>query len=223
VNIIRAALQALSSVLGGVQSLALSCYDEALALPTEEAQRIAVRTQQIIAYESGATDTIDPLAGSYYIEWLTNELERKAWEYLDRIEDMGGAVSAIESGYMQREIQEASYAYQRAVDEGKKIIVGVNRFQQEDEQPQMIFRLNPEAERAQIARLRAVKKKRDDSAARASLARLEEACRDGDLPAGQAGNLMPPIVEAVKAYASVGEICGVMRQVFGDYRAPTAV
>ena len=127
-NIVRAALQALASALGGVQSLALSCYDEALALPTEEAQRIAVRTQQVIAYESGVPNTVDPLGGSYYIEWLTNELERKAWEYLDRIEDMGGAIAAIETGYVQREIQEASYAYQQAIDDGRKVIVGVNKF-----------------------------------------------------------------------------------------------
>ena len=220
VNIVRAALQALASVLGGVQSLALSCYDEALALPTEQAQRIAVRTQQIIAYESGVPDTVDPLGGSYYIEWLTSELERKAREYLDRIEDMGGAIAAIESGYMQREIQEASYAYQQAVDEGKKVIVGVNRFQ-EDEEPQMIFRVNPEAERAQLKRLERVRKERDQAAVDAALARLADVSRDGD--PGQAGNLMHPIVDAVKVYASVGEICGVMRTVFGDYRAPTAV
>ena len=156
------------------------------------------------------------LGGSYYIEELTNELERKAWEYLDRIEDMGGALTAIETGYMQREIQEASYAYQRAVDEGKKIIVGVNRFQNEDEEPQIIFRVNPEAERAQTKRLARVRKERDDAAVRATLARLREVC-------GNHENLLPPIVEAVKAYASVGEICGVMREVFGDYRAPTAV
>ncbi|MBI2912898.1 MAG: methylmalonyl-CoA mutase, partial [Chloroflexi bacterium] len=204
------------SVLGGVQSLALSCYDEALALPTEEAQRIAVRTQQIIAYESGVTDTADPLAGSYYIEWLTNELERKAWDYLHRIEDMGGAVTAIESGYVQREIQEASYAYQKAVDEGKKIIVGVNKFRLEDEEPQMIFRVNPETERAQLKRLAAVKKQRDDASVRAALARLDAVSRDSE-------NLMHPIVDAVKAYATLGEICGVMRNVFGDYRPPTAV
>ncbi len=219
VNIIRTALQALSTVLGGVQSLALSCYDEALALPTEDAQRIAVRTQQIIAYETGAGDTIDPLAGSYYIEWLTDELERRAQEYLDRIEDMGGAVAAIESGYMQREIQEASYAYQQAVDQGRKVIVGVNKFRQEDEEPQIIFRPNPAAERSQIAALRKVRRGRDEAAVQASLAHLQEACR----PTEAGDNLMSPIVEAVKAYATIGEICGVMRDVFGDYRAPTAV
>jgi methylmalonyl-CoA mutase N-terminal domain/subunit len=216
VNIVRAALQALSTVLGGVQSLALSCYDEALALPTEEAQRIAVRTQQVIAYESGVADSIDPFAGSYYIESLTNELEAKAWEYLDRIEDMGGAVAAIESGYFQREIQEASYAYQRAIDEGRKVIVGVNRFQNEEEEPPFIFRPNPESERAQLERLNRIRGERDDGAAQAALAALADACKDGE-------NLMYPIVEAVKTYASVGEICGVMRQEFGDYRAPTAV
>ena len=216
VNIIRTALQGLATVLGGVQSLALSCYDEALALPTEEAQRIAVRTQQVIGYESGAGDSIDPFAGSYYIESLTDELEAKAWEYLHRIEDMGGAIVAIESGYMQREIQEASYAYQRAVDEGKKVIVGVNRFQNEDEEPQLIFRVNPEAERAQIARLDRVRSERDDGAVVVALSRLGEASHDNE-------NLMYPIVDAVKTYATVGEICDVMRKAFGDYRAPTAV
>jgi methylmalonyl-CoA mutase N-terminal domain/subunit len=222
VNIIRAALQALATVLGGVQSLALSCYDEALALPTEEAQRIAVRTQQVIAYESGVADTVEPVGGAYYIEWLTNELERQAWEYLDKVLDMGGAVTAIETGYMQREIQEASYAYQKAVDEGKKIIVGVNKFVTDEEERPFIFRPNPEAERAQIERLNRVRRERDDAAVRAALARLEEACRTPDRN-GHAGNLMYPIVEAVKAYATIGEICGVMRKVFGDYRAPTAV
>lgn len=216
VNIIRAALQGLATVLGGVQSLALSCYDEALALPTEQAQRIAVRTQQVIAYESGVAETIDPLGGSYYIEWLTNELERQAWDYLHRIEDMGGAVAAIESGYIQREIQESAYAHQIAVDEGRRVIVGVNRFVQENEEPQMIFRVDPAAERSQLQRLAEVRSKRDNAAVAASLGRLEDACRDHQ-------NLLPPIIEAVKVYASVGEVCGVMRRVFGDYRAPTAV
>ena len=215
-NIVRATLQALASVLGGVQSLALSCYDEALALPTEEAQRIAVRTQQIIAYESGVTDTADPLGGSYYIESLTNELEKGAWEYLDRVLDMGGAVTAIESGYMQREIQEASWAYQSAVDEGRKTIVSVNKFRVAEEEPQMTFRVNPEAERAQIKKLDAFKKQRDGAAVEAALKRLDDICRDGE-------NLMYPIMEAVRVYATLGEICGVMRNAFGDYRAPTAI
>jgi methylmalonyl-CoA mutase N-terminal domain/subunit len=215
-NIVRTTLQALATVLGGVQSLALSCYDEALALPTEEAQRIAVRTQQVIAFESGVTNTADPLGGSYYVEWLTNELEKGAWEYLHRIEDMGGAVTAIETGYVQREIQEASWAYQRAVDEGKKTIVGVNKYRLEEEEPQIIFKVNPEAERAQLKRLDTARKQRDEAVAQAALKRLGEVCRNGE-------NLMYPIMEAVRAYATLGEICGVMRDVFGDYRAPTAV
>ena len=223
-NIVRAALQGLATVLGGVQSLALACYDEALALPTEESQRIAVRTQQIIAYESGVTDAADPLAGSYYVESLTNELEKGAWEYLNRIEDMGGAVAAVESGYIQREIQEASWAYQRAVDEGKKIIVGVNRFQVEEEEQQMLFKVNPEAEQAQIKKLEAFKRQRDNGAIRAALKRLGEGCRSDEGPSGHDGeNLMQPIVEAVKVYATLGEICGVMRDAFGDYSPPTAV
>ncbi len=215
-NIVRAAIQALATVLGGVQSLALSCYDEALCLPTEEAQRIAVRTQQIIAYETGVTDTVDPLGGSYYVEWLTGELERQAWEYIHRIEDMGGAIAAIESGYMQREIQEAAYAQQRAVDEGRRVVVGVNRYQTPGEQPKMIFRPRPEAERAQIERLQRVRRERDEAAVQAALRRLEEVCRDSE-------NLMPPIMEAVRAYATLGEICGVMRRVFGEYRPPQVI
>ncbi len=223
VNIIRASLQALATVIGGVQSLALSCYDEALALPTEQAQRIAVRTQQVIAYESGVSDTVDPFAGSYYIESLTDELEKKAREYLDRVEDMGGSIAAIESGYMQREIQEASYAYQKAVDEGHKVIVGVNKFVNEGEDPAIIFRTDPASERAQIKRLNKTRKERDSAAVKASLARLVEACRDSQTSVGDEGNLMPPIVEAVKTYASVGEICDAMRSVFGEYTPPAAV
>ena len=216
VNIVRAALQGLASVLGGVQSLALSCYDEALALPTEKAQRIAVRTQQVIAYESGVTDSADAFGGSYYIENLTNELEKGAQEYLGRIEDMGGAISAIESGYIQREIQEASYAYQKAIDDGDKVIVGVNRFVEEGEQPPMIFRPDPASEKAQIKRLNKVRAERDDAAVKASLAALAEACRNTD-------DLIAPIVEAVKTYASVGEISDAMRGVFGEYTPVTAV
>ncbi len=216
VNIIRAALQGLASTLGGVQSLALSCYDEALALPTEKAQRIAVRTQQVIAYESGITDSVDALGGSYYIENLTNELEKGSQAYLERIEDMGGAISAIESGYIQREIQEASYAYQKAIDDGNKVIVGVNRFVEEGEEPTMIFRPNPASEEAQIERLNKVRAERDDAAVKASLAALAEACRNGD-------ELIAPIVEAVKTYASVGEISDAMRGVFGEYTPATAV
>jgi methylmalonyl-CoA mutase N-terminal domain/subunit len=216
VNIVRAALQGLATVLGGVQSLALSCYDEALALPTEQAQRIAVRTQQVLAYEAGVTDTVDPLGGSYYIEALTNELETKAEEYLAKIEEMGGAVAAIESGYVQREIQEASYAYQRAVDEGKKVIVGVNRFVTDGDERTAIFRTDPASEHAQIERLNRTRKERDGSAVESALNRLEDASRGDE-------DLLTPIIEAVETYASVGEICGAMRKVFGEYTPPTAV
>jgi len=216
-NIVRAAIQALAAVLGGVQSLALSCYDEALALPTEEAQRIALRTQQIIAYETGVTDTVDPLAGSYYVEYLTNELERRAREYLERIDAMGGAVRAIETGWMQQEIQAAAWAYQQDVESGREVVVGVNRFRAEDDaEPKLIFRVDPRLAEVQLQRLAELRRERDAAAVARSLARLRAAAESDD-------NLMPPILEAVKSYATLGEICGVMRAVFGDYRAPTAV
>jgi methylmalonyl-CoA mutase N-terminal domain/subunit len=215
-NIVRATLQALASVLGGVQSMALSCHDEALALPTEDSQRIALRTQQVIAHESGVTDTIDPLAGSYYVESLTNELEQQAQRYFDRIEDMGGAVAAIESGYMQREIQEAAVAQQQDVEAGRRVLVGVNRFTDAGEKPPTIFRVNTEVVRSQQERLRTLKRERDNEAVAASLARLEAEARNGD-------NLMPAILEAVKTYATLGEISDAMRKVFGEYRALTVV
>jgi methylmalonyl-CoA mutase N-terminal domain/subunit len=215
-NIVRASLQALASVLGGVQSMALSCYDEALAIPTEDAQRIALRTQQIIAHESGVTDTADPLGGSYYIETLTDEIEVKAQEYIDRVEDMGGAVAAIESGYMQAEIQEAAVRQQQDIESGRRVVVGVNRFRSNEEPEPVIFRVNTELARSQIARLRAVRAARDGSAARAALQRLQETAR-GD------ANLMPAILDAVRAYATLGEICGELRAAWGEYRPPTVV
>jgi methylmalonyl-CoA mutase N-terminal domain/subunit len=215
-NIVRAAIQALASVLGGVQSLALSCYDEALAIPTEEAQRIALRTQQILAHETGVTDTADPLGGSYFVEKLTNEIEVRAQELLDRVEDMGGSVAAIESGYMQQEIQEAAVKQQREVESGRRVVVGVNRFRTEEGQPQTIFRVNTEAGRAQIERVQKLRSSRDNDRAAASLRLLNEAARGDD-------NLMPSILEAVKSYATLGEICGELRTVFGEYRAPTVV
>ena len=215
-NVVRAALQALASTLGGVQSLALSCFDEALALPTEQAQRMAVRTQQIVAHETGISDTIDPFAGSYYVEHLTDEIEQAAQEYLDRVEDMGGAVAAIESGYIQSEIQTAAVRQQQEIEDGSRVVVGVNKFQSDDEQPQTIFRVDTERAKAQVERLQRLRAERDGEAVRASLARLDEAARGDD-------NLMPPILEAVKAYATLGEISGEMRNVFGEYRAPTAV
>ncbi|MDP2948026.1 MAG: methylmalonyl-CoA mutase family protein [Chloroflexota bacterium] len=215
-NIVRAAIQALASVLGGVQSLALACYDEALCLPSELAQRLAVRTQQVIAYETGVADTIDPLAGSYFVEHLTNELEEKANDYLRRIEDIGGAVAAIESGYVQREIQEAAWRHQQEVDSGRRIIVGVNKFQQEGEEPRPVFRVNPDVERAQVERVRAVKAERDNAAVAAALVRLRDAARDD-------ANLVPPILEAVRVYTTMGEMCGVLREVFGEYQAASVI
>jgi methylmalonyl-CoA mutase N-terminal domain/subunit len=215
-NIVRAAIQALASVLGGVQSLALSCYDEALSLPTEEAQRIALRTQQIIAYETGVTDTIDPLAGSYYVENLTDRLEREAQAYLDRIDAMGGAVAAIESGYMQREIQEAAVAQQREMEDGARIVVGVNRFRNSDETPPTIFRPNQQTASVQRQRLQDLRCQRDNASVGAALRRLNETARGTDTQ-------MTAIREAVQAYATLGEICGELKKVFGEYRAPVAV
>ncbi|HZP58044.1 MAG TPA: methylmalonyl-CoA mutase family protein [Dehalococcoidia bacterium] len=215
-NIVRAAVQAMASVLGGVQSMALSCYDEALAIPTEEAQRIAVRTQQIIAHETGVTDTVDPLGGSYYVETLTDEIERRAQEYIERVEDMGGAVAAIEAGYVQAEIQEAAVRQQREIESGARVVVGVNRFKSEEEPEPTIFRVDAERARAQIARLRRVRAERDGAQAQAALRRLSDAARGDE-------NLMPPILEAVRAYATLGEICGELRQVWGEYRPPTVV
>jgi len=215
-NIVRTSLQAMASVLGGVQSMALSCYDEALALPTEEAQRVALRTQQIIAHETGVTDTIDPFGGSYYVESLTDEIERKAQEYIDRVEDLGGAVAAIEAGYVQAEIQEAAVRQQREIESGERVVVGVNKFRNEQEHAQTIFRVNTEIARSQVERLRRVRAGRDDAAARAALQRLGEVARGDD-------NLMPAILDAVRAYATLGEICGELRATWGEYRPPTVV
>jgi methylmalonyl-CoA mutase, N-terminal domain len=215
-NIARAAIQALAAVTGGVQSLALSCYDEALALPTEEAQQIALRTQQIIAHESGAADTVDPLAGSYYMEHLTHRLEEEARKIMARVEDIGGAIAAVEQGYVQAEIQEASVTWQREVETKERVIVGVNEYIDPDEDPTPIFRPNLEVVEHQLARLRDLRANRDQGAVDRSLARLREASR-GDT------NLMEPILEAVHAYATLGEMCGVLREEWGEYVPPTAV
>ena len=215
-NIVRAAIQTLAAVAGGVQSIALSCFDEALALPTDEAQRIALRTQQIVAHETGAADTVDPLAGSYYVERLTNDLERQARAIMDEVEGMGGAVAAIESGWMQNQIAEASWRHQRRVDEGDEVVVGVNDYREGGEQPQTIFSVDRRLVDEQLARLARHRRERDAEAVAAALAALRAAC------AGDA-NLMPPILGAVRAYATLGEICGAMREVFGEYRPPTVI
>ena len=215
-NIIRTAIQALSAVLGGTQSLHTNSFDEALALPTEQSARIALRTQQIIGYESGVPQTIDPLAGSYYIESLTNEIERRAAEYLGKIEVMGGTLKAIERGYIQQEIQNAAYEYQQAVDDGSAVVVGVNRFELEQEKPIPIQRIDEALEAKQVQRVRALRAKRDESVWRAALAGVEDGARSG-------ANLMPRILAAVEACATVGEIADSMRRVFGEYKEAVVI
>ena len=210
-NVVRVTLQALAAVLGGTQSLHTNSKDEALALPTEASALLALRTQQIIASESEVADTIDPMAGSYYIERLTNEIENRATDYLARIDETGGAVAAIERGYMQREIQNAAFLYQREIETKQRIIVGVNEYTSGDVAPSDILKVNPEIEEKQRMRLAKVRAERDAAAASAALARVEAAARDET-------NLMPPIIDAVRAYATLGEIADAMRRVFGEYR-----
>jgi methylmalonyl-CoA mutase N-terminal domain/subunit len=215
-NIVRTALQALSAVLGGTQSLHTNSFDEALALPTEEAARIALRTQQVIAFESGVPQTIDPLAGSYYLESLTNEIEKRATEYLEKIEALGGMLKAIERGYVQQEIQNAAYEYQQKVDRTEAVVVGVNRFTVDEERAVPILRIDPALEPRQVERLRAMRLRRDKKAWEESLKRIEEAARSG-------GNLMTRIIGAVEAYATVGEISDTMRKVFGEYKEAVVI
>jgi methylmalonyl-CoA mutase N-terminal domain/subunit len=211
-NIVRAAIQALAAVLGGVQSLALSCYDEALSIPTQKAQRIAVRTQQIIAEEIGVTNTVDPLGGSYFIETLTDELERRAQELLDEIDAGGGAVRCIETGWMQQQIQDEAYRAERAVVSGEKVVVGVNKYTESEEaNPTPIFRPDERATREQLERLRSHRESRDGALVRRSLDALRVAAEDG------AADLMPPILDAVRAYATVGEMCDALREIWGEY------
>ena len=195
----------------GRQSLHTNSRDEALSLPTEESARIALRTQQVIAYETGVTNTVDPAGGSQHIEALTDSLEQEVGEYIRRIDDMGGALRGIETGYIQGEIHNAAYEYQRSVESGERIVVGVNRFQQEDNRSIQGFRLDPALERAQVEKLRQVRASRSQSVVAEKLAGLEDAARDGS-------NLMPPIVDAAEAYATVGEISDRLRTVFGEYR-----
>ncbi len=216
-NIARAAYQAMAAVLGGVQSLALSTFDEALALPTDEAQRIALRTQQVLANETGVTDTVDPLGGSYYVESLTTRLEEEAWRYIRQIEDMGGAVAAIDSGFIQTEIARAAYEAQRAIEDGEQTVVGVNSFTDgnEDQGP-AIFRVDDRVVGEQYAALAAIRQERDAEDVSAALSELRSVAR-GD------GDLMPPILRTVKAYATTGEICSVLREVFGEYKPPTVI
>lgn len=211
-NVVRVTLQALQAVLGGTQSLHTNSRDEALSLPTEDSVQIALRTQQIIAYESGVGDTIDPLAGSYYIEYLTDEIERQAMKYIKTIDEMGGAPAAIERGYIQKEIHDAAYVFQKSIDNSERTVVGVNRFTVEEEPQFTYLRVNPKAEREQIRHLIALRRKRDDSKVNQCIESLRRGAEEDE-------NLVSIILDAVKAYCTLGEICGVLREVFGEYKA----
>jgi len=210
-NIMRVTMQALAAVLGGTQSLHTNSRDEALALPAEDSVRIALRTQQVIAYESGVTETIDPLAGSYYVESLTNEIEKQALEYIEKIDKLGGAPRAIEKGFIQQEIQNSAYQYQKEIEKGKRIVVGVNKFQIKEESPKGLLKVDPEVERCQVEKLRELKETRNNQKAKANLDTLERAAQTET-------NLMPYILDCVKSYITLGEICNVLRSVFGEYK-----
>jgi methylmalonyl-CoA mutase N-terminal domain/subunit len=211
VNLIRTAIEALAAVLGGTQSLHTNSFDEALALPTEHAVRLALRTQQVIAHETGVVNTVDPLGGAYYLEHLTNELERQANEYFERIEQLGGVIPAIEENFFQREIAEASFRYQSEVEAEQRVIVGVNRYQLEEERPLEILRIDPALEQKQIERVRAVRARRDSAAVQSALAELKRAA-EGD------ANLMEPIMAASRAFTTMGEMCEALRDVWGIWR-----
>jgi len=213
-NILRTGFEALSAVLGGCQSLHTNSYDEALALPTEEAAQIALRTQQIIAYETGVTDTVDPLAGSYYIENLTEKIEYEAEEYIKKIEEMGGMITAIESGYVQREIANSAYEYQKKVESKERIVVGVNKFQIEEPPPTGLLKVDMAVGEAQEKKLKALRSERNNQAVKNSLDQIKKAAEKEE-------NLMPLILEAVKAEATIGEICDALREIFGEYIGAT--
>lgn len=211
-NVVRITWQALSAVLGGIQSMACCAYDEAIALPTEESATLALRTQQLLAYESGVTDTIDPLAGSYYIETLTDKIEKEAYDYIDKIDRMGGAVAAIEQGYMQQEMAAHAYEYQHEVELGKRTVIGVNKFNDSKKlAEQDVLTADLSVGERQIARLEKMKAARDNNAVKAALEKLREAAKGTE-------NLMPYLINAVKTYATLGEICGVLREEFGEYK-----
>jgi methylmalonyl-CoA mutase N-terminal domain/subunit len=216
VNVVRTTIQALAAVLGGTQSLHTNAMDEALALPTEQAARLALRTQQVIAHESGVADTVDPLAGSYAVEELTGEIERRAGDYLDKIDALGGMLRAIETGYVQREIQDAAYRYQRAVETNEQTIVGLNRFQVEEETAVPTLRVDPAVEQAQVERVRHLRERRDAEQAEAALIQLEEAARGTE-------NLLPRILACVEAEVTVGEISHRLRRVWGEYQEAVTV
>jgi methylmalonyl-CoA mutase N-terminal domain/subunit len=212
VNIVRTAIEALAAVLGGTQSLHTNSFDEALALPTEDAVRIALRTQQVIAHETGVVNTIDPLGGSYHLEALTNELERQANDYFEQIERLGGVVAAIRDNFFQKEIAEASFRYQAEVEAEQRVVVGVNRYQLEEEPALEILKIDPGLERKQIERVQALRGRRDSATVEAALARLKE------VAAAEGRNLMDPIVDAARAYVTMGEMCDAFREVWGTWR-----
>jgi methylmalonyl-CoA mutase, N-terminal domain len=211
INIVRVTLQALAAVLGGTQSLHTNSMDEALALPSEKAVRIALRTQQIIAEESGVTDTVDPLGGSYYIEWLTNKMEEETYKYFDRVEQLGGVIPAIEKGFFQREIAESAYRYQKEIDDNKRVFVGVNRYQLDEEPSIPILKMDEKGEERQNLRLQKLRKERDNSKVQRHLEQLRKAAQGDE-------NLMPFILNCVHSYATLGETCQVLRDVFGEYK-----
>jgi methylmalonyl-CoA mutase N-terminal domain/subunit len=215
-NIVRVAFQALSAVLGGTQSLHTNSMDEAFALPGEEAVQIALRTQQLIGYESGVADTVDPLGGSYYIEELTEEIFNRAKEYIDKIDEFGGAASAIERGFIQREIQDSAYRYQREIEKGERLVVGVNKFQVEEESPKDLLRVDPAVRVSQMESLKRLKSERDNARVRDILMELKNAAEGKN-------NLMPIILDAVKVYATLGEICDALRDVFGEYQPVSTI
>ncbi len=210
-NIVRVAYQALSAVLGGTQSLHTNSMDEALSLPSRESVQIALKTQQMIAYETGVTDTVDPLAGSYYVEALTREIHDRAHAYIQKIDEMGGAPAAIEQGFVQREIQDSAYAYQRAIEKEERIVVGLNRFHMDEEKPKNLLRVNPAVRMEQIGRLKQLRTERNGEDVKNTLAALDRGARGTE-------NLMPLILDAVRVYATLGEICDVLRGVFGEYQ-----
>jgi methylmalonyl-CoA mutase N-terminal domain/subunit len=213
-NIVRTTIEALATVLGGTQSLHTNSYDEAWALPSEQAATVALRTQQIIAEETGVTDTIDPLGGSYYLEWLTDEMEEKAFEYFDKIERVGGLLNAIKTGFLQREIAETAYRYQQELERDERVVVGVNKYQGDEKQPIDTLKINEEAQRRQIERIVRVRDTRDNAKVQEALDELRKTFED------EKANSMYPIIKSVRAYATLGEIMDVGRKVFGDYKEP---
>ena len=211
VNVVRTTVQALAAVLGGTQSLHTNSFDEALGLPTEKAAKLALRTQQVLAYESGTTDTVDPLAGSYFIESLTDQIESEAWRYIEKVDGMGGAVAAIEAGYMQDEIEQAAFAWAKAVDDGEKVIVGVNRFQEEAPEPPEVFPIDPELQKRQAARVQELRAQRDQRAVDKALNDLKDAARGTQ-------NILYPMKDALRSKATLGEVSDALREIFGVYQ-----